>query len=304
MPTPDPVDPAEETLTEPVDVPETDLVEVKADEPPEPVAAAAPDWWSVVETEFADAPITGDVPGVSDKITAETLKGLDPTARTLLRMALGKTSEVKARLAAEAKAATDKLTADFAARETKLAADRKALALESTRLRAMATSPEMRKLLDTPVDKLPDPMTAEGQQARIDKAVAERFRPFAEDAAKAEREANWIAFKDENPWANDAALQTEAMALIKARPEGTLNAFDAMRIAHADRLAKAAEQRKAVETSRRTESARHIQRTVTPAGPAAPPIPAGLKGPELYAFFERNPAARLAYEAKRRGASP
>jgi hypothetical protein len=284
------------TNPETLDVNEIDAEETPADPAPAQVAAPATtpgDFWKVVEDSFAGDESVGSDPAV--EWNAEAIKALPGPARQALRDALTlrlRDAETHNKALAEAEA---KVKAERAAIEKA----RLDLARDREQFAALADDPEVKAALAKPVGELPDPMTPEGIQARIDRAAAEliakRFEPITKAAERTERERKYLEFVDTHPEMRDAAFLAEVNKLL-TETNGTgptrLRTPEAYEIVKGRRLAAESEARRAQEQAARAEAARRVASTTTRGAPTND-IPADVKRnpARLAAFLESNPTA-------------
>jgi hypothetical protein len=285
-----------------------DVNEIDTEQPPaEPapgsaeVAKPAPgDFWKVAESAFADD--AGDPAVPMAEWTADALKALPGPARQALRDALA----LRQRDAETHAKALEEKEAAIKAREAAIEKARLDLARDREQFAALANDPEIKKVLEKPVGELPDAMTPEGIEARIQRGIAEglerRFKPVTQAAERTELERRYLEFVDTHPEMKDAAFKAEVDAyLTDVNKDGLrVRTPEAYEIIKGRRLAKAEEARRAQETAARRESARHVAATTTRGGPPTE-IPAHIRknSAALLAYLENNPSAVQAALSRR-----
>ncbi len=88
---------------------------------------------------------------------------------------------------------------------------------------AIATNPEIQKLLATSEDKLPPAHTPEGIEARIRQGVAKGLQaflaPMTQAAAEEDQRVRYMEFLDKNPEMKDPAVKAEVVKLVRERRE-------------------------------------------------------------------------------------
>lgn len=247
-------------------------------------------FWKIADEAFAEES-EGAAEYLKD-LTADTLKGLPGVSRQVLRdaVALYKKSQEAHSTALSEK---DKWVET---EKAKLEQARLDLARREAAFAALATDPELKAKLAVPEGDLPDAMTPEGIEARIDRAAAKmiqkRLDPFEQAAARTDLERRYLEFVHAHPEMKDPAFKGEVDAyLTDANKNGLrVRTPEAYEIVKGRRLAKADEERRASELAARQASAARMGRATASGAPSDDIPPHIARNPVLlHKHLEANP---------------
>ena len=231
-----------------------------------------------------------------EKITADDIKELPTVARRMLhnfRMAYRlEKQKLESQHAkhndkyTERESAIENLERDFARRQAEFA--------------AVIDDPRVKEALSVSDAELPDIMSEEGIQARINKGIAEGlnqvFNPMREASAERQQESTYLEFLSAHPEMKEKAFKTEVASLVSER-KGTnapLSTQDAYEIIRARRLVAQHQKRASQERKARSESARQIKRSSVRGSPGVEDIPPEIKkqgAASIVSWLQSNPEA-------------
>jgi len=246
-------------------------------------AAEAP---QVLETVSFD-PLTAELPeveelrqdGFYEDLTADHIKDLPPVARRMLhnfRVAYEK-NNTKLTQILESK------QAESTARQQKLEQMERDFARRQAEFYALVDDPKVRETLQVPEEDLPDALSPEGIQARIDRGIAQGMQrvlnPLHEAANTRMRESAYLDFVDQHPEMRDPTFKKEVVGLVRARREGgeNMSTQDAYQLVKAQQVLAKQQARQAQEQRARASAARRVSRTTASGSPGNEGIPANVK---------------------------
>ena len=160
--------------------------------------------------------------------------------------------------------------------------------------------PRIRESLKVEESELPDIMSEDGIQARINRGIAEAvssvFAPMQEVSAQRRQEHAYLDFLDAHPEMKDAAFKKEVAKLVSDRREtdAPISTQDAYEIVRARKIM--VEQRRRSDQERRahSEAARRVQRSSVSGSPDSVEIPPDVKkqgAASIAAWLQSNPEA-------------
>ena len=224
---------------------------------------------------LADA--LGDLPDAPndrllDQIDEKTIEKLPVEAKVMMRHMLAD----RLREMERNKAAQEALQSEYKTKEQKLHKEAREVIESRAKMAKIFQNKELQDLLrkgQVPEEKMPDPFTPEGIQARIDKAAAEGLQRFIEpitaSAKRAQSEAKYNDFVSNHPKMNDKRFKAQVVSLIRERKEnGTPMALkDAHDLVEHQNMVNEAKAKRKRERTRRAESARKISRSGVSSAP-------------------------------------
>ena len=224
---------------------------------------------------LADA--LGDLPDAPndrllDQIDEKTIEKLPVEAKVMMRHMLAD----RLREMERNKAAQQALQEQYKSKEQKLHQEAREVIESRAKMAKVFQNKELQELLkkgQVPEEKMPDPFTPEGIQARIDKAAAEGLQRFIEpitaSAKRAQSESKYNDFVSNHPKMNDKKFKAQVVSLIRERKaNGTPMALkDAHDLVEHQNMVIAAKTKRRRERTRRAESARKISRSSVSSDP-------------------------------------
>jgi len=160
--------------------------------------------------------------------------------------------------------------------------------------------PRIRESLKVDESELPDMMSEEGIQARINRGIAEAvsnvFSPMQEVSAQRRQEHAYLDFLDAHPEMKDAGFKKEVAKLVSDRREtdAPISTQDAYEIVRARKIMTDQRRRAEQERRARSEAARRVQRSSVSGSPDAVEIPPDVKkqgAASIAAWLQSNPEA-------------
>ena len=239
-----------------------------------------------IETVSFD-PLTSELPeveelqqdGFYEDLTADHIKDLPPVARRMLhnfRVAYEKNN-------AKLKEILETRQAETSQRQQKLEQMERDFARRQAEFYALVDDPKVRETLEVPEEDLPDALSPEGIQARIDRGIAQGMQrvlnPLHDAANKRMRESAYLDFVDKHPEMRDATFKKEVITLVRARQEAgeNMSTQDAYQLVKAQQVLAKQQVRKAQEQRARANAARRVSRTTASGSPGNEGIPADVK---------------------------
>tara|TARA_Y100001938_G_scaffold15419_1_gene18988 strand:- start:1728 stop:2735 length:1008 start_codon:yes stop_codon:yes gene_type:complete len=240
-----------------------------------------------------------------DNITEDDIKELPTVARRMLhnfRLAyeiekskLGHSTNASETKLAERELELQKMERDFARRQAEFS--------------ALANDPKVQEVLNTPEGELPDILSEEGIQARIQKGIAEGMRnvlsPMQQASAQHAKQTAYLEFLESHPELKQPSFKNEVSALVQGRrgTDAPISTEDAYQIVKARRVL--AEQNARIESERRAraQSARRVSKQSMSSAPGVEDIPVNVKKRGAHAianWLQSNPEAakRIAGEVR------
>mgnify|MGYP003143273573 CR=1 FL=1 len=253
------------------------------EEEPEPVAETSkpsfrPKDFSALTSELPEIDeLKHD--GFYEDLTAEHIEELPTVAKRMLhnfRVAYEKNRK-------EYESAITKKDEEVSSRQSKLNEMERDFARRQAEFYALIDDPKVKETLQTPEGELPDPMTAEGIQARINKGVAEGLtrvlNPLHEAAETRMRESAYLDFVEKHPEMRDKTFKGEVIKLVRGRKEvgAPVSTQDAYQIVKARQVLAHQQARKAQEQRARAQASRRVSRATASGSPGDEGIPANVK---------------------------
>ena len=168
--------------------------------------------------------------------------------------------------------------------------------------------PRIQESLKLEESELPEIMSEEGIQARINRGVAEAvrnvFQPMQEVSSQRRQESAYLDFLESHPEMKDPSFKREVAKMVGDRKSvgAPISTQDAYEIVRARKVVN--EQRKRAETERRAraDAARRVQRSSVSGSPDSAEIPPDVKkqgAASIAAWLQSNPEAAKAYSNNR-----
>lgn len=160
--------------------------------------------------------------------------------------------------------------------------------------------PKVKQVLDKPESELPDPLTEEGINARIERGIAKGLQniltPMQEVAQQRQQESTYLDFVAKNQEMNDPSFKAEVANLVKQRhADGNpVSTQDAFHLIKAQKLIKENSARMSQERRARAEASRRVSRSSVSGSPGSEGIPESVKkrgAPAIVAWLQANPEA-------------
>ena len=169
--------------------------------------------------------------------------------------------------------------------------------------------PKVRKVLSKPESELPDPLTQEGINARIERGVASALQniltPMQEVAQQRQQESTYLDFVAKNPEMNEPSFKNEVASLVRKRhADGSpVSTQDAFHLVKARKVIKDNSARMNQERRARAEASRRVSRSSVSGSPGSEGIPDNVRkggAPAIVAWLQANPEAakRIATEVR------
>jgi hypothetical protein len=164
---------------------------------------------------------------------------------------------------------------------------------------------KMRSVLSTPEGELPDVMSPEGIEARIERATAQKLSeliaPVQQATQLADKRSALQDFMDQNPEMKRESFRTEVAELIQNRQKmgfglSTPDAYDIVKSRHAK---AAQDKQKTRDRQVRAAAARQIGKGASNASSPSGP-PKGARAQEIYEWLKAHPEEAKRYRAGRR----
>jgi|TARA_R100000084_G_scaffold97326_1_gene51251 hypothetical protein len=168
--------------------------------------------------------------------------------------------------------------------------------------------PRIQESLKLEESELPEIMSEEGIQARINRGVAEAvrnvFQPMQEVSSQRRQESAYLDFLESHPEMKDPSFKREVAKMVGDRKSvgAPISTQDAYEIVRARKVVN--EQRKRAETERRAraDAARRVQRSSVSGSPDSAEIPPDVKkqgAASIAAWLQSNPEAAKAFSNNR-----
>tara|TARA_R100001594_G_scaffold135803_1_gene177750 strand:- start:2999 stop:3976 length:978 start_codon:yes stop_codon:yes gene_type:complete len=168
--------------------------------------------------------------------------------------------------------------------------------------------PRIKEALKQDESEMPDIMSEEGIQARINRGVAEAvssvFEPMQEISSKRRQESAYFDFLEANPEMKKPDFRKEVAQLVTNREKqgNPLSTQDAYEIVKARKLVAEDRSRKETRRKARADAARRVQRNSVSGSPSTFEIPPDVKkqgAASIAAWLQSNPEAAKAYSNNR-----
>jgi hypothetical protein len=165
----------------------------------------------------------------------------------------------------------------------------------------LVEDPKLKEILAKPEAELPDLLTPEGIEARIERAAAEKLnqlvQPIAEHSERETRRMALADFTKAHPEMKDASFRGDVAELIRQRRSSgfDISTPDAYELVKAQRAVDERQRLEARQRQVRAASARQIGKSKANAAKSSGP-PKGARAQEVYAWVKANQeeAKRLA----------
>ncbi len=208
----------------------------------------------------------------------------------------------------ELDAAHAKKVEKYSQRENQIQSLERDFARRQAEFASIIDDPRIRKSLETEESELPDIMSEEGIQARINRGVAEAvqsvFRPMQEVSSQRRQESAYLDFLESHPEMKEPSFKKEVAKMVgdRRQSDSPISTQDAYEIVRARRVMS--EQRKRAEKERRAraDAARRVQRSSVSGSPDSTEIPPDVKkqgAASIAAWLQSNPEAAKAFSNNR-----
>tara|TARA_R100001594_G_scaffold122631_1_gene158839 strand:- start:29344 stop:30336 length:993 start_codon:yes stop_codon:yes gene_type:complete len=259
-------------------------------------AGAQPDRAFDLLTSELPADETFSLDGFYKGIKPEHLEKLDPLSKQVIHNLRRDYHNKRQRDSAKAREAE----ASFADKLNQLKEKERALTTRQAAFAKLIEDPNLKEVLAKPESELPDLLSPEGIEARIERAAAEKLsqlvQPIAEHSQQETRRLALSDFTEAHPEMKDASFRGEVAELIRQRKASgfDISTPDAYELVRGQREVEARKRHEARQRQVRAASARQIGKSKANAAKSSGP-PKGAKAHEIYAWVKANPE-----EAKRR----
>ena len=198
--------------------------------------------------------------------------------------------------------------AQYKKRETQIESLERDFARRQAEFASIIEDPRIKEALKQDESEMPDIMSEEGIQARINRGVAEAvssvFEPMQEISSKRRQESAYFDFLEANPEMKKPEFRKEVAQLVTSREKqgNPLSTQDAYEIIKARRLVAQDRTRKETQRKARADAARRVQRNSVSGSPSAFEIPPDVKkqgAASIAAWLQSNPEAAKAFSNNR-----
>lgn len=240
---------------------------------------------------------TFDLDGFYKGIKPEHLEKLDPLSKQVIHNLRRDYHNKRQR---DAQTAKDQSTV-YGQRESDLRNQERQFLAKQQAFASLLDDPRIKAALETPEGELPDVLSPEGIEARIERAAAEKISQFVAPVREAaEYEAKRVALEDfvsSHPEMKSVGFREEVRQLMEDRSRigYAISTPDAYEIVKSQKQAVEVEKSRARERQVRAAAARQIGKGKGNATASSGP-PKGARAHELFAWAKANPeeAARIA----------
>lgn len=249
--------------------------------------------------------LTSDLPenetfsldGFYKGIKPEHLEKLDPLSKQVIHNLRRDYHNKRQRDSAKAR----DLESSFNDKVTALKDQERSLLTRQKAFANLIDDPKLKEILSRPEGELPDLLSPEGIQARIERATAEQLqklvKPIAEHSERETRRHALGDFMETHPEMTDASFRGDVAEIIRQRRSAgfALSTPDAYELVKAKRGAAERQRLEVRQRQVRAASARQIGKSKANAARSSGP-PKGAKAQEVYAWVKANQeeAKRLA----------
>tara|TARA_R100001443_G_scaffold78059_2_gene85287 strand:- start:4751 stop:5746 length:996 start_codon:yes stop_codon:yes gene_type:complete len=260
-------------------------------------AGAQPDRAFDLLTSVLPEDETFSLDGFYKGIKPEHLEKLDPLSKQVIHNLRRDYHNKRQRDSSKAR----DLEASYQTRLDELSEKERALTTRQSAFAQMIEDPKLKEILSKPESELPDLLSPEGIEARIERAAAEKLNQLVQPIAEhSERETRRMALKDftqAHPEMNDASFRGDVAELIRQRRASgfDISTPDAFELVRAQRAVDERQRVEARQRQVRAASARQIGKSKANAAKSSGP-PKGARAQEIYAWVKANQeeAKRLA----------
>ena len=240
---------------------------------------------------------TFSLDGFYKGIKPEHLEKLDPLSKQVIHNLRRDYHNKRQRDSSKAR----ELESSYGDRETALRDKERALITRQKAFAQLIDDPKLKEVLSKPESELPDLLSPEGIEARIERAAAEKLSQLVKPIADhSERETRRLAlgdFMESHPEMRDTRFRGEVAELIRQRRSSgfALSTPDAYELVKAQRGVQEQQRVQARQRQVRAASARQIGKSKANAAKTSGP-PKGARAQEIYAWVKANQeeAKRLA----------
>lgn len=153
----------------------------------------------------------------------------------------------------------------------------------------MVDDPRIQEAIAMPQGELPDPFTAEGIEARIQRGIANGMQkilePMQEAASDRQKESNYLKFLESHPEMGEESFKQSVADMVMSRKKtAPISTQDAFQIVKARRVLRNQAMRTEQERSARAEAARRIGTATASGTPSGHEIPPEIKKQGAYAI--------------------
>tara|TARA_R110002020_G_scaffold134824_2_gene301089 strand:- start:19819 stop:20814 length:996 start_codon:yes stop_codon:yes gene_type:complete len=249
--------------------------------------------------------LTSDLPedetfsldGFYKGIKPEHLEKLDPLSKQVIHNLRRDYHNKRQRDSSKAR----ELETTFSDRVQALKDKERALITRQKAFAKLIDDPKLKEVLSKPESELPDLLSPEGIEARIERAAAEKLnqlvKPIAEHSERETRRLALNDFVESHPEMKDTRFRGEVAELIRQRRASgfALSTPDAYELVRAQRGMEEQQRLQARQRQVRAASARQIGKSKANAAKTSGP-PKGARAQEIYAWVKANQeeAKRLA----------
>jgi hypothetical protein len=193
-------------------------------------------------------------------------------------------------------------------RETQIEGLERDFARRQAEFASIIEDPRIKEALRQDESEMPDIMSEDGIQARINRGVAEAvssvFEPMQEISSKRRQESAYFDFLESNPEMKKPDFRKEVAQLVTNREKqgSPLSTQDAYEIVKARKLVAEDRSRKETRRKARADAARRVQRNSVSGSPSTFEIPPDVKkqgAASIAAWLQSNPEAAKAYSNNR-----
>jgi len=196
----------------------------------------------------------------------------------------------------------------YSKRESQIQSLERDFARRQAEFASIIDDPRIKETLSADESEMPDIMSEEGIQARINRGVAEAvrgvFQPMQEVSSQRRQESAYLDFLESHPEMKEPAFKKQVAKMVADRRESDspLSTQDAYELVRARRVM--GEQRKRAERERRAraDAARRVQRSSVSGSPDSAEIPHDVKkqgAASIAAWLQSNPEAAKAFSNNR-----
>ena len=240
---------------------------------------------------------TFSLDGFYKGIKPEHLEKLDPLSKQVIHNLRRDYHNKRQRDSSKAR----ELESSFGDRESVLRDKERAFITRQKAFAQLIDDPKLKEVLSRPESDLPDLLSPEGIEARIERAAAEKLSQLVKPIADhSERETRRLAlgdFMESHPEMRDTRFRGEVAELIRQRRSSgfALSTPDAYELVKAQKGMQEQQRVQARQRQVRAASARQIGKSKANAAKTSGP-PKGARAQELYAWVKANQeeAKRLA----------
>ena len=244
---------------------------------------------------------TFELDGFYKGIKPEHLEKLDPLSKRVIHNLRRDYHNKRQRDAESARG----LEAKFSEREQAMKDRERALLAQQKAFADLLNDDKMRSVLSKPEGELPDVMSPEGIEARIERAAAQKLSeliaPVQQATQLADQRSALQDFIDQHPEMKRESFRNEVAELIQNRQKMGfgLSTPDAYDIVKSRQVKAAQEKQKTRDRQVRAAAARQIGKGASNASSPSGP-PKGARAQEIYEWLKAHPEEAKRYRSGRR----